>query len=75
MQKKRFHQLCQKTMFSSQDIQSFRQLFQETGTLTDTRAMITQGIDSAIQYLSTLKSSESRDILESLAIKIRDRVM
>lgn len=74
-QKDRFQRLCEKKQLSNRDIQDFQQLFEETGTLSSTRDMISQGIDKAMQYLAQFKTGESKNILESLAIKIRNRVM
>jgi len=74
-QKESYHRLSQKKHLSEEDIQAVQLLFKETGTLQNTQNVITQGVDRAIFNLSKLNTGEPRDILKSLAMRIRDRVM
>ncbi|MBN2103013.1 polyprenyl synthetase family protein [bacterium] len=74
-QKKYYRRLFQKDRLSEADIHTIQQLFNETGTLQNTRNMVTQRVERAIRCLLKLKAGESRNILESFAVKIRDRVM
>lgn len=74
-EKQAYHRLISKDRLTPDDIRAIQELFRQTGTLQETRDMVTQGMDRAIHCLSELRPGEPRDILESLAVKIRDRIM
>ena len=71
-QLEQYHRLNQ-THISQEDVTTFLKLFTESGTIGDTKMQIDRGIERAISYLAKLKPGKSRQILETFALKIRDR--
>jgi len=73
--KKEYQQVFGKKELSPGDIRIIQELFEQAGTISAAREVIQQGTERAIRHLAQLEPGESRDLLETFALKIRDRAM